>query len=91
MQNHLMQLILMRLKTPFNLERQLSMALFEVPVFPAVCEDRCEERAAVFIAFCRAVGIPARLVWVPSHNWAEFFLVDNDGKGQWILRLEAKN
>ncbi len=44
----------------------------------------CEERAAVFVAFCRASGIPARLVWVPNHNWAEFYLNDQDGKGHWI-------
>jgi hypothetical protein len=44
----------------------------------------CEEMAAVFVALCRSVGIPARLVWVPNHNWAEFCLVDHDGKGHWI-------
>lgn len=44
----------------------------------------CEERAAVFVALCRANGIPARLVWVPNHNWAEFYLLDNDGQGHWI-------
>lgn len=44
----------------------------------------CEERAAVFVALCRASGIPARLVWVPNHNWAEFYLLDQDGKGHWI-------
>ncbi len=44
----------------------------------------CEERAAVFVAFCRASGIPARLVWVPNHNWAEFYLNDHEGKGHWI-------
>lgn len=44
----------------------------------------CEERAACFVALCRAAGIPARLVWIPNHNWAEFFLVDSDGKGHWI-------
>ncbi|MBI1904077.1 MAG: transglutaminase domain-containing protein [Planctomycetia bacterium] len=44
----------------------------------------CEERSAVFVALCRAIGIPARLVWVPNHNWAEFYLVDRDGKGHWI-------
>jgi transglutaminase-like putative cysteine protease len=44
----------------------------------------CEERAAVFVALCRSVGIPARLVWVPNHNWAEFYLTDIDGKGHWI-------
>lgn len=44
----------------------------------------CEEMAAVFVALCRAVGIPARLVWIPNHNWAEFYLVDHDGMGHWI-------
>jgi hypothetical protein len=44
----------------------------------------CEEKAAVFVALCRAVGIPARLVWVPNHNWAEFYLTDLDGQGHWI-------
>ena len=53
----------------------------------AALRDRvgdCEERAAVFVAFCRAAGIPARLVWVPNHNWAEFYLHDHDGRGHWI-------
>ena len=44
----------------------------------------CEERAAVFVALCRASAIPARLVWLPNHNWAEFYLVDEAGKGHWI-------
>lgn len=44
----------------------------------------CEERAAVFVALCRAAGIPARLVWVPNHNWAEFWLHDEKGGGHWI-------
>lgn len=44
----------------------------------------CEEHAAVFTALCRASGIPARLVWVPNHNWAEFFLTDESGKGHWV-------
>jgi hypothetical protein len=44
----------------------------------------CEERAALFVAFCRASGIPARLVWVPNHNWAEFYLKDHEGQGHWI-------
>jgi hypothetical protein len=38
----------------------------------------------VFVALCRASGIPARLVWVPNHNWAEFYLVDHAGEGHWI-------
>ena len=44
----------------------------------------CEERAAVFVALCRAAEIPARLVWVPNHNWAEFYLADEKGEGHWI-------
>ena len=44
----------------------------------------CEEMAGVFVALCRAVNIPARLVWIPNHTWAEFFLVDGDKQGHWI-------
>jgi hypothetical protein len=44
----------------------------------------CEEMSAVFVALCRAGGIPARLVWVPNHNWAEFYLHDAQGQGHWI-------
>jgi hypothetical protein len=44
----------------------------------------CEERAGVFIALCRTAGIPARLVWVPQHVWAEFLLNDAEGKPHWI-------
>jgi hypothetical protein len=44
----------------------------------------CEERAGVFIALCRASGIPARLVWIPSHCWAEILLIDHDKKPHWI-------
>lgn len=44
----------------------------------------CEEMSALFVAFCRASNIPARLVWVPNHNWAEFYLADHEDKGHWI-------
>ena len=44
----------------------------------------CEERACTFIALCRAAGIPARQVWVPSHAWAEFGLHDEAGEFHWI-------
>ncbi len=44
----------------------------------------CAEMSAVFVALCRAAAIPARLVWVPDHNWAEMYLADKDGKGHWI-------
>jgi hypothetical protein len=44
----------------------------------------CEERAGVFVALCRAAGIPSRLVLVPNHCWAEFFLMDHEGQRHWI-------
>lgn len=44
----------------------------------------CEERACTFIAMCRAAGIPARQVWVPSHVWAEIALHDHDGVWHWV-------
>ncbi len=44
----------------------------------------CEERAGVFVALCRAAGIPARLVLVPNHCWAEFCLMDTAGVARWI-------
>ena len=53
----------------------------------AALDDRrgdCEEMAGVFVALCRAIGVPARLVWIPNHTWAEFFLVDHQDKGHWI-------
>ncbi len=53
----------------------------------AALDDRrgdCEEMAGVFVALCRSVGIPARLVWIPNHTWAEFFLMDHDGREHWI-------
>jgi hypothetical protein len=44
----------------------------------------CEELTSLFIAMCRASGIPARSVWVPDHCYPEFYLVDGDGKGYWF-------
>ncbi len=44
----------------------------------------CEEYSSLFIAMCRAEGIPARTIWVPSHCYSEFYMVDKDGKGYWL-------
>ncbi len=44
----------------------------------------CEELSSLFIAMCRASGIPARTVWVPGHCYAEFYLEDDKGKGYWF-------
>ena len=44
----------------------------------------CEELTSLFVAMCRAVGIPARCVWVPGHCYPEFYLEDKEGKGHWF-------
>jgi hypothetical protein len=44
----------------------------------------CEEMTSIFIALCRASGIPARAVWVPDHCYPEFYLEDQDGVGYWF-------
>ncbi len=44
----------------------------------------CEEMSSLFIAICRAKGIPARAVWIPDHTYPEFYLVDKADQGQWL-------
>ena len=43
-----------------------------------------EDLTSLFIAFCRNLKIPARTVWVPDHNYAEFYLQSPDGQGYWF-------
>ncbi len=43
----------------------------------------CQGRSMVFIALCRANKIPARMVWVDGHAYAEFYLEHAEGKGHW--------
>lgn len=44
----------------------------------------CDEMSCLFIALCRAAGIPARLVQVPGHVYAEFCLLDANGEERWF-------
>ncbi|MDG1875187.1 MAG: transglutaminase-like domain-containing protein [Mariniblastus sp.] len=44
----------------------------------------CGELSALFIAICRAQGIPARSVWIPGHTYPEFYLEDKQGNGHWF-------
>ncbi len=44
----------------------------------------CDEMSCLFLALCRACGFPARLVQVPGHVYAEFYLVDAAGNGHWF-------
>lgn len=43
-----------------------------------------EDVTGVFVACCRAMKIPARLVWIPDSLYAEFYLEDEEGNGHWI-------
>lgn len=44
----------------------------------------CHGRSAVFIALCRASGVPARVVWVNNHCYPEFYMQDEEGEGHWF-------
>ena len=44
----------------------------------------CGELSSLFIAICRAQGVPARSVWIPGHVYPEFYLHDQDGNGHWF-------
>ncbi|MGL4515042.1 MAG: transglutaminase-like domain-containing protein, partial [Lacipirellulaceae bacterium] len=43
----------------------------------------CHGRSALFVALCRATGVPARLLWVQDHCYPEFYLEDAEGNGKW--------
>jgi hypothetical protein len=47
-------------------------------------DGECEDLSSLFIAICRAAGIPARTVWVPGHCYPEFYLLDDKGAGHWF-------
>ncbi|MDD3585567.1 MAG: transglutaminase domain-containing protein [Thermoguttaceae bacterium] len=47
-------------------------------------EGDCEDMCALFIAMCRSLEVPARLVRVPGHCYAEFYLWDDKDKGHWF-------
>jgi hypothetical protein len=68
---------------PENIQPQLGSYTGVVTALETRKGD-CEEMAAVFVALCRSMSIPARLVWVPNHNWAEFYLTDEKDAGHWI-------
>ena len=44
----------------------------------------CDELTSLFVAICRAGGIPARTIRVPGHCYPEFYLLDSKGQGQWF-------
>ena len=42
-----------------------------------------EDKVALFVGMCRALKVPARMVWVDGNQTAEFFLINEDGYGSW--------
>ena len=44
----------------------------------------CQELSSLFVAMCRAHGVPARCVWIPRHSYVEFYLEDASGRGHWF-------
>lgn len=44
----------------------------------------CEEMTSLFVALCRNLDIPARVVWIPDHCYPEFYLQDGEGNGHWF-------
>jgi Transglutaminase-like superfamily len=50
-----------------------------------------EDRSFAFIAMCRSLKIPARMVWADRGEYAEFYLEDGAGGGNWYPAvLDAK-
>jgi len=47
-------------------------------------EGDCNERTSTFIAICRAAGVPARMIALPTHCCPEFYLQDERGQGYWF-------
>ena len=43
-----------------------------------------EDLTGLFVAMCRSLKIPARIVWIPDSCYAEFYLEDDAGEGYWI-------
>ncbi len=43
-----------------------------------------EDLVGLFVAMCRAHKVPARMVWVDGHQYAEFYLMDSNKNGHWF-------
>lgn len=49
-------------------------------------EGDCKDMCCLFVAICRAGKVPARLVRVPEHCYAEFYLELKEGVGETITQ-----
>ena len=55
------------------------------PALKALQDEKgdCHGISALFVAMCRTADVPARMVWVDGHQYAEFYLENAEGKGHW--------
>ena len=55
-------------------------------VLAALSDGRAdkEDLTGLFVALCRSLKIPARIVWIPDSCYAEFYLEDETGNGYWL-------
>lgn len=44
----------------------------------------CHGRSALFVALCRAMDVPARMVWVHNHCYPEFYMERGEDDGVWL-------
>ncbi|QDS98107.1 Transglutaminase-like superfamily protein [Adhaeretor mobilis] len=49
-----------------------------------LCKGDCQAVSVLFVAMCRTEKIPARMVWAHEHQYAEFYLEDEEQRGQWF-------
>jgi hypothetical protein len=68
-----------RLRMPYEFDPQIR----SLPQAIDAGKGDCEELTSLFIAVCRINKIPARAVWIPGHTYAEFYLLDSTGEGNW--------
>ena len=47
-------------------------------------EGGIDDIVSLFIALCRAHKVPTRSVFVPGSVYAEFYLLDDEGRGHWF-------
>jgi transglutaminase-like putative cysteine protease len=46
-------------------------------------QGSAEDLGNLFIALCRAIKVPARMVWAHGAEYTEFYLQDDSGEGRW--------
>jgi hypothetical protein len=78
-----------RVEALYDLTREKVRYEFAVPVNGAAKTLKlgvgdCDDMSNLFVALCRAAKTPARLVRVPQHCYAEFYLLDPEGVGHWF-------